>query len=421
MIWSHNGAHWGKIDLHNTALDCPVFIVCGGPSLNHVDVSLLNGPGRLVVGVNSSYPKVRPDYWVGLDTTDCYERRLFTEPFPKIMAESRKDDRTAGRNLREFNHCWFIDTATQKDVYHVENDIEVCSNNSFVAALSFALWLGTRDIFLVGVDLDTKAADYADGVQLTAEQRAYNQNLYDQTFAFLKHFVWRMGRIGVRVTSCSPGSRINGIMPFREVGSVVAKLEEGLPLGRPKKHTLEVLHPKPRFHIVSGYTIATPYEIEIETLKASVLKFGLVATIYGYVNKGTWEGNCAQKAIIIRDCLRERMEPVVWLDADAEVLGYPALFNTITEDMAVCRYKGELLSGTLYFKPVPAVFDLLDRWIAANEASPGEWDQVVLDRVLSGVSIFNLPTTYCKVDFFESEGATVIGQNQASRRFKALV
>ena len=179
------------------------------------------------------------------------------------------------------------------------------------------------------------------------------------------------------------------------------------------------------FTIISGFTINTPYENEVQFLKESLKKFSLNDQhIVSYETLGTWRKNCQHKALIIKKKLEELKSPVVWLDADAEIIKYPTLFENIEEDMAIAYYGKGVMSGTIYFKPTESVFSLLNDWIDENSKNPLVMDQSVLDKVLSrnSIKIKKLPFTYC--DFRNLKGilkGTVIAQNQASRRFRSFI
>jgi hypothetical protein len=178
-----------------------------------------------------------------------------------------------------------------------------------------------------------------------------------------------------------------------------------------------------KINFVSAYTINTPYEEEIKNLKKSLTDFGFSTNhIVPINNLGTWEKNCQQKATVIKNKLLELREPIVWLDADAVIKKTPTLFTEIEEDLGICVYRGEYLSGTIFLKPSEQIFDLLDRWIEECNNNPKEWDQKILQKLILNKKInhFTLPPSYCKVDFFKSD-ENVISQNQASRRFKKII
>lgn len=176
-------------------------------------------------------------------------------------------------------------------------------------------------------------------------------------------------------------------------------------------------------NFISAYTVNTPYEVEVENLKESLIKFGFSADhIVPIDNLGTWEKNCQQKAKVIKNKLLELMQPIIWLDADAVIKKPPILFTQIQEDLGICVYRGQYLSGTIFLKPSKQIFDLLDKWIEECDHNPKEWDQKILQKLILDKKIkhFILPTSYCKVDFFKSDD-NVIAQNQASRRFKKII
>lgn len=180
-----------------------------------------------------------------------------------------------------------------------------------------------------------------------------------------------------------------------------------------------------KFFVVSGYTINTPYEKEVETLKKTLKKFRISTDhIVSYENKGSWEKNCQEKAKIIKQKLKELKKPIVWLDADSELFAYPNLFNDIKEEVAFNSYNLGLNGCVLYFKPTEKVFELIEKWIEKNNKNPKEFfgDQTHLKEVIkeNNISYYELPNSYCKIDFFPSD-KKIIGQNQASRRFKSLI
>jgi hypothetical protein len=182
-----------------------------------------------------------------------------------------------------------------------------------------------------------------------------------------------------------------------------------------------------KFQIVSGYTKNTPYEKEVQNLKASLDKFGFSCEhIVGFENLGTWEKNCQQKALILKSKLQQLKTPIVWLDADAVLKKNPVLFYEIEKDIAFCYYriagKDELLSGTIFLKPSEISFKILDEWIKLNNQNPKEWDQRTLQKIIKNFKIdyYNLPPSYCKIDYIKCD-EIVIGQNQSSRRFKSII
>jgi hypothetical protein len=178
------------------------------------------------------------------------------------------------------------------------------------------------------------------------------------------------------------------------------------------------------FKIVSGYTKDTPYEQEVQFLIESFKKYNIINyEIIKYTNFGSWSKNCQYKAYIIQEQLKKYNIPIVWLDADAVLYDYPNLFDSIDKDIAFCDYYGGVASGTLYMKPTETIMNLCKEWISLNNKDSSVWDQNNLTTLINKYNIpyYKLPVTYCKIDFAKCSDKIIIGQNQASRRFKKLI
>lgn len=180
---------------------------------------------------------------------------------------------------------------------------------------------------------------------------------------------------------------------------------------------------------ISFYTCGTPYESEAMELGHTCWDLGLETLILGIPNCGNWTANCARKPHFIRDHMR-RDRPLVWLDADARVRQYPALFDSLECDFAAhWRHGAELLSGTTYWGPTENARKLADAWCVEQSKHPREWDQRVLQRVIErgdvpGLIIRHLPKEYTAVwddPKMGNEETWVISHHQASRRLAKAV
>ena len=211
-LWSHNGERWQTVNLHKKENGLSAFLCGGGPSLNLVNPKFLNGPNRLVFGLNNTYPLIRPDYWIGMDDADCYDARLFWEPFSKVLRGNYGDNLCRGFSLKTLNNTLFADVVDYDD---------------------------KMDIFLFGVDLNNQDQDYFDGTYLTKEQKDSNSLLYNQLFNFLAKFKEKAEPLGYNIVSCSHGSRINTMFKYQHYMDVIKYLEIDVPFGRIKKHVLD--------------------------------------------------------------------------------------------------------------------------------------------------------------------------------------
>ncbi|MFH0982776.1 MAG: glycosyltransferase [Planctomycetota bacterium] len=218
-------------------LDC--YLCCPGPSLKDVDPSLLSDRGRLVIAVNTAYPRVpKPDLWIGLDRVECYDRALLREPFPKIMGSKFINDETPYGLLKDQPAVWFatgrpgnpedLFDRTRFDTDFLWNDNGgncAWPGGTFLMALHIAVWLGCKRIHLIGCDFGG-AADYHDDRVLRDDQRDRNRKLY-AALADMTVAVAARGRTrGVEIVSCTPDSPINGPVPYVPLLEAVAASTE---------------------------------------------------------------------------------------------------------------------------------------------------------------------------------------------------
>lgn len=179
-------------------------------------------------------------------------------------------------------------------------------------------------------------------------------------------------------------------------------------------------------------SFATPdYDAHARRLVESLDRFGLPHWVSLMPGTGSWVRNCAMKPeFVLRMMRRHPDRPVVWVDADAVVRKYPALFGGlgVEADAAVCKYawkrarKTEVLSGTLYFENNGPSLALVGRWADLQKQAPDVWDQRTLEEALATTPearVRNLPVEYCYItDFHRDENPgmePVIEHFQASR------
>ena len=179
--------------------------------------------------------------------------------------------------------------------------------------------------------------------------------------------------------------------------------------------------------IVSFYTRKTPYEREIERLIQSCQRFDMEWYVEGREPQGSWHLNCCLKGPFVLECLHRFQRPVLWLDADAEVVSFPQWFAGAEFDFGV--YVGrQLNSGTAYFAYSQPSLTLVERWAALCQRRTRTLDQTLLHqayrRTRRPLNTCWLPQSYCKVfdaPWQEPAQVPVILHHQASRRFRQTV
>lgn len=173
---------------------------------------------------------------------------------------------------------------------------------------------------------------------------------------------------------------------------------------------------------VTGYT--PDYREQVTRLLCSLAKFNLPALALPYSDLGDWRSNTYRKPhLLIQAHLAFPEVPLVWLDADAEVVRPPEWPEVPEIGLHLFRWfpkrRLEYLSGTLYLPPIPVRLAFLRGW--CNELSNGAYrgDQnalpVVIDRF--ELSVTDLPRSLCQiVNAEQTDGPPSIVHYQASRQ-----
>lgn len=192
----------------------------------------------MVVALTTAYPRIRPDIWVGLDGPACYDRNLPREAFTKFWRGGYQTMTADGTTLAEWDRNYFVDLAKGgvEDIFtRRDHDAAfVWARHSLGVALHLAVWMGAKNITLVGCDLGG-ARDYWDDRVLTDVHRAHNRELYRQQVRFLRLFALHGEESGVTLTSATPDSPINEWIPYVPLED---RLAQSAPLpARPVLHS----------------------------------------------------------------------------------------------------------------------------------------------------------------------------------------
>jgi len=213
-LWTHNGMKWVVQDWRSTKTGAAI-LACPGPSLAGAPAEM-RGAGRTVFAINTAYPRVKPDVWMGLDKMECYDPLLAYESFPKVFRGDYHDMAIEGGNVRDFPNTFFADISAARDVSEIfnrgkDNVKIVWFRHTLAAVLHLIVWMGYKEIVIAGCDLGG-AKDYYDDRVLTDSQREYNRRLYRKQAGFLKDFVKEGKQHGVVCKSLTPDSPINEFM-----------------------------------------------------------------------------------------------------------------------------------------------------------------------------------------------------------------
>lgn len=191
----------------------------------------------------------------------------------------------------------------------------------------------------------------------------------------------------------------------------------------------------------------TPYVCYAHDFFAESCQLHKLDYFIDYVpNLGNWSKNVAQKPIVIKRILEERLqvnETLVFLDSDSTIEKYPKLFEEFPLSVEfACHYldwatwygrpnetKKELLSGTLFVRKTPFVMQLLDAWADAASKT-NVWEQKALENILGyppPLQVKELPVEYCFIKTRPGNlpplvsADPVILHHQASRTLKRII
>jgi len=169
----------------------------------------------------------------------------------------------------------------------------------------------------------------------------------------------------------------------------------------------EFCHNKNYPLVISGYTIDSHlgdyYKKASQRLSKSLIRFNIPHIIYplqGVQHLGrhkSWVTGCSFKVKLIQQTMRLFKHPVLWLDADAEVLKEPLIFKNPPFDAGLCSAGGgHILTGTAYFnvKSKPMV----DLWAKRIKETPSTPDETILLHIWNNmnkkIKLKILPSSY---------------------------
>lgn len=245
-IWKHNGIGWEKAPFYNKNNLNVAFLFCPGPSLNLIDnVPALKQMQRGIVrfGINTSYPKVKPDLWIGMDPPDCYDANLWHEPFPKIARGGLQEQVTYdGKPMFMFPNTYIADVQKPTSGDGIFDNIGpetryIWNKNTMAVAIHIIANMGFKKIFMLGVDMGG-LKDYYDDRRLSAYQRKRNRQLYSEQVAWMQNVVRNAKKLNIKFYSCTPKSPLNGFVDYLKLEDAV-RLSMGEMIRKPVLHSTE--------------------------------------------------------------------------------------------------------------------------------------------------------------------------------------
>jgi len=183
--------------------------------------------------------------------------------------------------------------------------------------------------------------------------------------------------------------------------------------------------------IVVCYYTNDNYLKEADRLVRSLKKFNVEYVLRKREHLDSWLKNCHQKPKFLREMFEELQRPLLYMDADSEMMKYPYLVDNFTHDIGIYRKtENSHRSASLYMKCNPWVLEFIRGWERTQEKRPELCDQRALDVWITYLEnerkvgplkeIGYLPVEFC-TKFDGTQGKVedaIILQHQASRKYK---
>jgi hypothetical protein len=183
-----------------------------------------------------------------MDDPACYHRDIFWQSFIKIMRGGYQNRLCDDKKISHLHNMFYADVGrpdNAEDIFTLrEHDVRfVWGSNTLTTALHLIIWMGCKDIYLFGCDLDNSKKHYFNDIHLENKHQKWNQELYDELLSYLEWFSVTGKKHGVSVYSCSEGSKINSFLPFVNYLDVIQEKERGLSYGKSLMHSIEMDEP----------------------------------------------------------------------------------------------------------------------------------------------------------------------------------
>lgn len=162
-------------------------------------------------------------------------------------------------------------------------------------------------------------------------------------------------------------------------------------------------------------------------LRKSLDNFDVGYDVLEVNDLGSWDANTHYKPDFLIDMYHNSPKDMVYIDADAELVDSPDLFDFLNCDISFWKVStnrgGYISSGTLYLKKNKKVLSLLDEWSKQCKENQNQWEQLKLTNVVKNIPDLNiqlLPMSYCAIFDYPgiSEIKPVIKHYQHSRKIR---
>jgi len=240
-------ANGERVALHSVLAGCAVFLICCGPSLNQMDLSLLNQRGIVTMGINNSPAVFKPNYWICGDTPRRFIEQIWKDPtITKFVPHGRRNTflrvRDAVGNLEDsafriyqMPNTYFFNRGEWFDAKYFLDDTDfpwgtdnktpdACGirgyKSTLLPALKMLWYLGAGTVYLLGCDFKMQQGmqNYAFQQDLTPEAVQTNIEVFRALNKRLEALKPYFARAGFNVVNCTKdsGLKVFSYMDYRE-------------------------------------------------------------------------------------------------------------------------------------------------------------------------------------------------------------
>ncbi len=196
-----------------------IFIVGGGNSLKGFDFSILEKEKTIVVN-DAIFDVSNPDVFITMDyyfisKMDCQKYNEFRKiGTNKIYVKKPKDEYDEATKFREFD---LIINSTQEKHFSYNFKNFAHGKNSGFCALQYAIILGYKEIYLLGIDLclNNGESHYHGNTNI--------QNYDELLLKYFENFYLSIRELkkNIKIYSCSEISKLNKFLDFKNINEVL--------------------------------------------------------------------------------------------------------------------------------------------------------------------------------------------------------
>jgi len=240
MFFRRNGM---VADIVNLYQDQTVFLMCNGPSMKEIDLSLFKKPGIMTFGINNGGHLIRPNIWTCVDDPSRFMRSIWEDPtitkiVPQAHFEKRLYDKDQNGYLQKLvGDCPNVygfrrNEKFASDEFFFEDTINWGNHKNYgggrsvmISSLRICHLLGFKNVYIVGCDFDmAEDKKYFFNEERTKSSISNNNNSYaimTKMFTQLKPI---MTELNFNVFNVNPKSKLE-VFDFVKLEDVIKQNE----------------------------------------------------------------------------------------------------------------------------------------------------------------------------------------------------